>query len=203
MAIYLTNVAKLEKPFYMQNTEAVARQLLGKILVHKVNGKYLAGRITETEAYLGIIDKACHTFDNRRTARTEAMYLPGGHSYVYLIYGMHYCFNVVTRTEKQPEAVLIRALEPLKGIKVMKRHRRLEDPLKLTTGPGKLCEAMGITKENNGQSLSSASFYIEDAPRIAPRDIIAKPRVGIPYAQEALLWPLRFYIKNNLFISKK
>ncbi len=196
-------MAKLPLSFYKRDTTAVAQQLLGKILVHKVHGRTLAGRITETEAYLGITDRACHTFGGRRTARTEAMYLPGGHAYVYFIYGMYNCFNVVTRTDKHPEAVLIRALEPLKGIDWMKRYRRTNDEKKLTTGPGKLCEAMGITKANNAQSLLSSTFYIEDAPKIAAKNIVAKPRVGIPYAQEAIDWPLRFYMQHNDFISKK
>lgn len=193
----------LDRSFYQQKTEVVAKQLLGKILVHSINGKRLSGRITETEAYLGVRDRACHTFEHRRTDRTEAMYLPGGHSYVYFIYGMYNCFNVVTRTEKHPEAVLIRALEPLEGIDWMKRHRRTDDLLKLTTGPGKLCEALGITKHNNKQSLLSDTFFIEDAPRISTTKIISKPRIGIPYAQEAMGWPLRFYIKDCPYISKK
>lgn len=196
-------MAKLKKSFYQRSTEVVARQLLGKTLVHIVNGHRLAGRITEVEAYLGIKDRACHTFNNKRTPRTEAMYLPGGHAYVYFIYGMYNCFNVVTRTEKHPEAVLIRALEPIEGIEQMKRYRVTDDIHNLTTGPGKLCEALQITKANSTQSLQSPSLFIEDAPNTSPRNIVAKPRVGIAYAQEAIDWPLRFYIKENQFISKK
>lgn len=189
--------------FYKQKTERVAKKLLGKTLVHIVNGKRLSGVITETEAYLGITDRACHTFGDRRTARTEAMYLPGGHAYVYFIYGMYNCVNVVTRTEKHPEAVLIRALEPIEGIELMKKNRKTKDVFNLTTGPGKLCQALAITKSNNAQSLISETLFIEDTGTITAKNIVARSRVGIAYALEAVHWPLRFYIKDSKYISKK
>lgn len=194
---------KLPISFYKKNTDQVAKRLLGKTLVHIYKGKRLSGIITETEAYLGIKDRACHTFGGRRTTRTESMYLPGGYAYVYFIYGMYNCVNVVTRTEAHPEAVLIRALEPIDGIEQMMKNRNSKNLLNLTTGPGKLCQAMAITKENNTQSLLSDTLFIEDTGTIPTANIVARPRIGIAYAEEAIHWPLRFYIKDSKYISKK
>ncbi|HVK60908.1 MAG TPA: DNA-3-methyladenine glycosylase, partial [Bdellovibrionales bacterium] len=133
---------KLPFSFYQRDTEEVARELLGKTLVHVLKtGQRVSGRIVETEAYLGARDAAAHSRGGLRSKRTESMFLPGGHAYVYLIYGMHYCFNVVTREADEPQAVLIRALEPIEGIEFMRRRRRVKRDLDLCSGPGKLCDA--------------------------------------------------------------
>lgn len=203
---------KLKKSFYQRDTTLVAQELLGKRLVHIVNGKRLSGIITETEAYLGIKDRGCHTFGNRKTKRTESMYLTGGHSYVYLIYGIYDCLNVVTQKEDIPEAVLIRSLEPDEGLMVMAKNRKQKtfDPenkkhlWNLTTGPGKLAQALKITRNHNELLLTDDQLFIEDVGmKIKPANIIASPRVGIDYAQEAKHWELRFTIKDNFYISRK
>lgn len=194
---------KLKKDFYLQKTEIVAKKLLGKKLVHEYRGQKLSGIITETEAYLGLIDKGAHSYGGKVTPRTKNMYVQGGHAYIYFIYGMYHCFNVVTNTEKHPEAVLIRALEPLEGIDEMKFHRRSEKITNLTTGPGKLAQALHLSKDQNGLPLWKGELFIEDAPDIAKKDIVKRPRIGIDYAEEAIDWPLRFYIKGSPYISKK
>lgn len=193
---------KLSSEFYRRNTQTVARQLLGKKLVHQVNGQRLSGLITETEAYLGIKDRACHSFGGRSTERIQSMYLDGGHAYVYFIYGMYFCFNVVTRSDRHPEAVLIRALEPLEGIEQMEINRNENNIKKLANGPGKLCLALDINKKQDGLSLLGDEIFIEDYQNVPRTKIVSRPRVGISSAQEAVLWPLRFYIKESKFISK-
>ncbi len=194
---------KLEESFYYQDTTTVAKKLLGKRLVRVYKGQRISGIITETEAYLGISDRACHSYKGKKTEKIKSMYLSGGHSYVYLIYGIHYCFNVVTRTTEHPEAVLIRALQPDENIELMKKFRATDQLHNLTTGPGKLCKALQIAKEHDGITLHDNEFFIEDNKNIPAGKIIATPRIGIPYAEEAIHWPLRFYIKDNLFITKK
>lgn len=191
--------------FYKQKTEIVAKSLLGKRLVHLLpNGTRLSGIIVETEAYLGIKDRACHTYNNKRTSRTEAMYLEGGHSYVYFIYGMYDCFNVVTRASDEPEAVLIRALEPSEGIEQMQKYRQQIKVHNLCSGPGKLCQALKINRQLNAHLLTEQPLWIEDTGlNIRKGQIISKPRVGVQYAGTHAAWPLRFYIKNNPFISKE
>lgn len=177
----------------------MARELLGKKLFHNVNGEVTSGLIIETEAYLGISDPACHTFNGRRTSRVESMYKVGGYSYVYLIYGLHCCFNIVTQDEKKPEAVLIRALFPDKGLEIMKQRRRIEDENKiknLCSGPGKLCEAMRIDRKEDGLLLTGSKLWItEGLPflKIKPQ-IESGPRVGVDYAGDAKNWPLRFLL---------
>ena len=193
----------LPQSFYKQSTKKVAKELLGKKLVRIYKGKRISGIITETEAYLGIKDMACHSYGGRTTERLKPMYLDGGHSYVYFIYGMYFCFNVVTRTSKHPEAVLIRALEPLENINVMKSLRGKEELKHLTTGPGKLAQALHITKELNGLSLNDDLIFIEDHIEVPRSKIVSRPRIGVDYAGEAKDWPLRYYIKDSQFISKK
>jgi DNA-3-methyladenine glycosylase len=151
----------------------------------------LSGIIVETEAYLGEKDAAAHTYKGR-TERNKSMFLPGGHAYVYFIYGMHYCINVVAKQAGEPEAVLIRALEPEAGVK------------ERTDGPGRLCKAMRITKALDGVNLRGEALFIEDAGR-APRqdEIGAAERIGVDYAGEAAGWPLRFYWKGNAYLSRK
>lgn len=210
-AVFLKST-KLKKSFYQRDTTVVARELLGKRLVHIVNGQRLSGIITETEAYLGIKDRGCHTFGNKKTKRTESMYLPGGHSYVYLIYGIYDCLNVVTQKEDIPEAVLIRALEPDEGLTAMAKNRKQKNFVpenkkhlwSLTTGPGKLAQALKITRNHNELLLTDDQLFIEDVgTKIKPAQITASPRIGIDYAQEAKHWELRFTIKDNFFISRK
>ena len=193
----------LPQSFYKLGTEKVAKELLGKKLVRVYKGKRISGIITETEAYLGLIDKGCHSYGGKMTERLKTMYLDGGYSYVYFIYGMYFCFNVVTRSPAHPEAVLIRALEPLEGVDLMKSFRKQDNIKNLTTGPGKLCQALNITKDQNALPLTEGQIFIEDHKKMKPSQIIARPRIGIDYAEEAKDWPLRFYIKDSQFISKK
>lgn len=190
----------LKPSFYLSDTEEVAKNLLGKVLNIRSSEGLQKARIVEVEAYLGIGDPACHTFENRRTQRTEAMYLEGGHSYVYLIYGMYHCLNFVTRTPAHPEAVLIRAVQPLPSADSPKKKDLS------TNGPGKLCKHYGITREHNGLSLwkkSSLLYVSDDGFKVSPQDIVARPRIGVDYAGKAAKWPLRFYLKNNPFVSRK
>lgn len=201
---------KLPRNFYSKDTISIAKNLLGKILVHDINGKQLSGRIVETEAYKGITDKAAHSYMNRRTKRTEVMYGPCGFSYVFMIYGMYYCFNVVTEAEGIPEAVLIRALEPVCCIDEMSfnrynkkfEHLNKTQIKNLTNGPGKLCKALLINKEQNKKDLCNSNLYIaEDDFR--DFKIKSTKRIGIDYAEDAADYPWRFYIENNSYISVK
>lgn len=193
---------RLPFSFYQRNTETVARELLGKKLVHVYRGKRISGIITEVEAYLGLKDKACHSYGDRRTKRTEVLYGQGGHAYIYFIYGMYDCFNVVTEKKGVPEAVLVRALEPVEGIEFMKTQRRKKALVELTTGPGKLCQALKITRKQSGESLLSDRLFIEETD-IKERDIIERTRIGIAYAEDHADLKLRFYLANTKFISKK
>ncbi|CAN5664208.1 DNA-3-methyladenine glycosylase [soil metagenome] len=195
---------KLNLDFYRRDTKKVARELIGKVLVHRREGVITSGLITETEAYLGIKDSAAHTYQGRRTDRVASMYLDGGHSYVYFIYGIHFCFNVVTQDESKPEAVLIRALEPLRGVAVMRARRKLRagrPDRDLCSGPGKLCLAMGIDRSCNGLRLNGAELWIEENQTGSKVRITAGPRVGVDYATEpkhrpARDWPLRFQLRR-------
>lgn len=196
-------MSKLNLSFYRRDTKTVAQDLLGKRLVRIYKGKRIAGIITEVEAYLGVKDKAAHSYGDRRTSRTEVMYEEGGHAYIYFIYGMYHCFNVVTQKKEIPEAVLVRALEPTEGIELMKKFRQKENLKDLTTGPGKLAEALHLTRDLNGVLLDSKDLFIEDAPVISKKLIVRKPRIGVDYAGAHALHPLRYYIKNSNFISRK
>lgn len=202
---------KLERKFYNRPTLDVARDLLGKSLVHYINGERLVGRIVEVEAYIGSIDKAAHSYNNKKTKRTKVMFGPPGHAYVYLIYGMYNCMNVITQKEGEGAGVLIRAVEPIEGIETMARNRynkSMEDLkkrqiLNLTNGPGKLCMAMNITRGNYGMNLCGNTLWIEEATEGSVFNIIKTTRVNIDYAEEATDFPWRFYIKDNPFVSKK
>ena len=202
---------KLGRDFYARETLQVAKELLGKLLVHEINGVKIKGRIVETEAYIGSIDKACHAFGGKRTPRTEPLYGKPGIAYVYFIYGMYHCFNVITKEEGEPEGVLIRAVEPIEGLEEMS-NRRLGKSFKeltktqiknLTSGPSKLCIAFNIDKECNKQDLCTSSLYIEEPEEIDRFDIIETKRVGIEYAEEAKEFLWRFYIKDNPWVSVK
>lgn len=176
----------------------IANDLLGKILVTKVDGKITSGIIVETEAYNGIYDKACHAYGGRKTDRTKVMYEEGGVSYVYFCYGMHYLFNVVTNKKEVPDAVLIRGIIPLKNKKWI-FQRISERSLKngVLNGPGKVTKALGINKSLNGVSLLGNQIWIEDDGIFIPQnDVLVGPRIGVDYAGEDALLPYRFLVKN-------
>jgi DNA-3-methyladenine glycosylase len=174
--------------------------LLGKYLVRKHSDGKTIGRIVETEAYVGGKDLACHA-SRGRTARTEIMFGPAGHAYVYFIYGMYYCLNLVTEAVDHPSAVLIRALEPVEGIDLMKARRRSEQLRNLASGPGKLCQALAIDKFLNGADVCGSVLYVEDRGEPAPK-ILATPRIGVDYAGKWKDKPWRFLIRGNEFVSK-
>jgi len=183
---------------------AISRELLGKVLVTEIDGARTSGIIVETEAYAGAGDRASHAFGGRRTGRTETMFAPGGLAYVYLCYGIHHLFNVVTNQADAPHAVLIRAIEPLEGIETMLVRRRKEilKPA-LTAGPGAMSQALGIRTLHNGLSLQGPTIRIEDiGKRFENKDIIAATRVGVAYAREDALLPYRFLVKDNPYVSK-
>lgn len=189
--------------FYLhEDVVQVAKDLLGKVIVTKIDGITASGIITETEAYAGITDKASHAYGGRRTNRTEIMYAQGGVAYVYLCYGIHHLFNVVTNMQDIPHAVLIRAVEPLKGIDTMLQRRKKEKILpQLTAGPGAMSMALGIQTSHTGLSLSKGIITLHDEG-IKVENIIATTRIGVDYAKEDALLPYRFYIAGNKFISK-
>ena len=194
---------KLRESFFQRDTVQIAEALLSCLLVRVTDkGQMLKGRIVETEAYLGLQDDSCHSFRGRKTKRTEVMYRPGGIAYVYFTYGMHYCFNIVTEEAENPCAVLVRALEPLVGIKEMGENRSQKNIKNLTTGPAKLCQAMGICKKLNGESLEGDQLYIEKGPGVLKKNVVVTPRVGLSPTASSCYHPLRFYIKNNAFVSK-
>ena len=188
----------LPAAFYQRNTKLVARELLGKTLYHRKDAITTSGIIIETEAYLGIHDPACHTFGGRSTPRVQSMYRAGGCSYVYFIYGIHFCFNVVTQSEGEPEAVLIRALLPLEGIEVMKQRRGLVVEKNLCSGPGKLCQALAIDSSCDGLDLQGPQLYIQETILPSKIKIQSGPRIGIASVGEAKHWPLRFFCDPNL-----
>ncbi len=192
---------KLLREFYTRDANILARELLGKILVHSSLDGITSGLIVETEAYKGPEDKAAHSYNNKRTSRTEIMFADGGFAYVYMIYGMYSCFNVTANFAGKPEAVLIRALEPIEGLELMMTRRKTRNKINLCNGPGKLCAAMGITRENYGDDLCGEKLFILDDER---RDFCVKtsPRINIDYAEEYknLLW--RYFIDGNIYVSK-
>lgn len=202
---------KIERKFYERSALEVAKDLLGKIIVHKVEGITLKGKIVETEAYIGAIDKASHAYGGKKTERVMPLYGRPGTAYVYLIYGMYHCFNVITKVEGEAEGVLIRAIEPLDGKEKMS-YLRYKKPVSeisktqfknLTTGPGKLCIALNINKNNNEEDLcGEEDLYIEYSNE-KKFNIIESKRVGIDYAEEAKDFLWRFYIEDNPWVSKK
>lgn len=201
----------INKEFYNRSAVDVAKDLLGKVLVREVDGKILKGKIVETEAYIGEGDKACHAYNGRRTKRTEPLYGEGGISYIYFIYGLYHCLNVVTREENVAEAVLIRALEPLNEFDYISQIRYKKDFNELTktqiknlaNGPSKLCLAYLIDKNLNEDKLyEKGELYIEEHES-EDFEIVETKRIGIDYSEEAKDFLWRFYIKNNNFISKK
>lgn len=195
---------KLNEDFY-QRTDVVkiARDLLGKELYTRIGGIVTGGRIVETEAY-SWKERGCHAYGARKTARNEVMFKKGGFAYVYLCYGIHYLFNVVTNREETPEAVLIRAVEPVAGVEEMRLRRTVPDNgFHLTSGPGKLTKALGIGRSFNGKYLLDDEIWIEDSgTKVAKNHIVASERIGIDYAGDDARLPWRFTIKGNAWVSK-
>jgi len=196
---------KLPREFYTRSDVLeVARDLLGKkLVVLNRNGSRVAGIIVETEAYRGPEDKASHAYNSRRTQRTETMFGCGGTAYVYFVYGMYNQFNVVTNGADVPHAILVRALEPSEGLDIIRRRRRGRSEYELTSGPGRLCLAMGIDRRLDKADLLGDRVWIEEGVSISPRQIARGPRIGIDYAEEWIKKPWRFWVKDNPFVSKQ
>ena len=187
---WLANAARLQHAFFDRDTETVARELLGCLLVHRSDGVERIGRIVETEAYLGVEDLAAHS-SKGITPRTRIMFGPAGFAYVYLIYGMHHCVNVVTGPAGEGSAVLLRALEPVRHL-----HGK-------TSGPGLLCKAMGIDRQLNGHDFCSDDLHMLARPTGFAVPVVQRPRVGVDYAGEWAARPLRFYLEGNSHVSRK
>ena len=205
-------MARLSRSFYSGDTVEIAKGLLGKYLVRRLeNGELLAGRITETEAYVGRCDKACHAYNYRKTERTSTMFGPPGHAYIYFIYGMYHCLNFVTEPEGEPSAVLIRAVEPVAGTETIRRLRFGEKPMtayrkkNFMNGPGKVCQGLALTKAQNGTDLTGDTLFVCDSPADLglpcpeiPAEIMRTgPRIGVDYAEEARDYPWRFWLERT------
>jgi DNA-3-methyladenine glycosylase len=196
---------KLDSSFYRRDDVVqIARELLGMYLFSCIDGQLCGGRIVETEAYHGRIDKACHAYNGRRTDRTEIMYAEGGLAYVYLIYGIHHLFNIVTNEAGKADAVLIRAIEPSHGLEIMSLRRGVSaDSPRLSSGPGLVSQALGINRRHYGLDLGGNTIWVEDRQDSpADEEVLARPRVGVAYAQEDAWLPWRFSIRNNDWVSK-
>ena len=196
---------KLPLSYYLNpDVIFVAKDLLGKVLFTQIEGQITAGIIVETEAYFGEIDKASHAYGGRRTNRTEIMYSEGGVSYVYLCYGIHHLFNIVTSVKGEPHAVLVRAIEPLIGTEIMEQRRNMSiTKSAISSGPGSAAKALGIDFSFNKKDLGGEEIWIEDhGIKYAEDQIVASPRVGVAYAQEDAFLPWRFFVKDNKYVSK-
>lgn len=194
-------------PFsYYQNHDVLflAKDLLGKVLYTQIDGQISAGIIVETEAYMGAIDKASHAYGGRRTNRTETLYSHGGISYVYLCYGIHYLFNIVTAAADEPHAVLIRAVEPFDGLDVIEKRRSLNaSNSRISSGPGSAAKALGIDAAFNKKELEGDEIWVEDhGIRYTDEEIASVPRVGVDYAGDHALLPWRYFVKGNKYVSK-
>lgn len=186
--------------FYARDTASVARGLLGCLLESRVGGRRTVGRIVEVEAYVGAHDPADHGFGGRRTRRNAALFGPPGTAYVFRSYGVHWCLNAVTEREGVPTAVLLRALEPLRGLRTMARRRGVDDPRLLCSGPGRLCQALGVTGDHDGARLDRGALRIL-RPRVpTPVATVAGPRIGVSRAAE---WPLRFAVRGSRWLSRR
>lgn len=206
--VILSGMERLKLNFFQsEEVVALSKKLLGKYLVSNTEGVRTVGKITEVEAYGGAEDKACHAHLNRFTKRTKVMFMRGGHAYIYLCYGIHHLFNIVTAPEGVPHAVLVRAVEPVEGMDIMQKRRGLQKRgYRLTAGPGVLSQALGLKKSMTGQDmlLPNSPFWIEDrGDVISAEQIVASERIGIDYAEECALWPWRFYLKGNPWVSKR
>ena len=205
-------MSKLPHEFYAGNTVQIAKRLLGTYLVRMLDKQLLAGRITETEAYVGRCDKACHAYQYRCTERTSTMFGPPGHAYVYLIYGMHHCLNLVTEPEGEPSAVLIRGISPVAGIEGIQQLRFGNKPItpamkkNFMNGLGKVCKGLSIDRSFNGIDLTGDTLYLCDspsdlgisAPMLPSEQICSGPRVGVDYAEEAKDFPWRFWLETEV-----
>jgi DNA-3-methyladenine glycosylase len=194
---------KLKEPFFKKEALSLAESLLGKNIIRFLDEQKLVLRIVETEAYVGPEDKAAHSYENTRAERTKIMYHRGGHLYIYQIYGMYYCMNIVADREK-PEAVLIRAGEPMEGIEIMKKNRKkeIQNSNEISNGPGKLCQALRIDLDLNGYDLCSGKEIYMEEGKEQNFEIVRTERVNIPYAEEYQKKKWRFFIKGNPFVSK-
>lgn len=197
---------KLPAKFYRQGALALAPALLGKVLVHAAPEGRTSGLIVEVEAYVGPEDRAAHSFGGRLTTRTRAMFGPPGRAYIFFVYGMHYCFNVVAAGEGKPEAVLVRAVEPVEGIDLMARRRRMPvrtaaDLIRLTSGPGKLTAALGLDMELYGADLTGDRLFLEEGRVVDQQEIASSRRVGVDYAGEWAGRPWRFSLAGNPYVS--
>jgi DNA-3-methyladenine glycosylase len=196
---------KLPESYYHNpDVVALSRNLIGKYLFTCIDGALTGGYIVETEAYAGVIDRASHSFGGRLTPRTQTMYMQGGVSYVYLCYGIHEMFNIVTSAEGQPHAILIRAIQPTDGLDTMLHRRNMETQKpNITKGPGSVAKALGISRQINTVSLQSDVIWVEDRGLSFPDEAVAAgPRVGVDYAGADALLPYRFYVKGNIYVSK-
>jgi DNA-3-methyladenine glycosylase len=195
---------KVEPAFFDRtDTLGVARDLLGKLLVMRdENGERVSGMIVELEAYMGVTDKAAHSYGGRRTARNEVTYGPGGHVYVFFIYGMYYQLNFVLGPIEHAHVVLIRAVEPVEGVDIMRARRGTMKDSNLTSGPGKLCIAFGIDRSLNGEDLSGDKIWVENYRTFPPEQVSVGKRIGIGYAEEDAENPWRFWVTGNAYVSK-
>jgi len=201
---------KLPREFYTRpDTLRIAQDLLGKLLVVPTEtGERVSGMIVEAEAYLGAIDKAAHSYNNRRTNRNEITYAAGGKVYVFFVYGMYFQLNFVTNETDEPHVVLIRAVEPVEGLEIMRERRLRKKPdakmpdKNLASGPGKLCIAFGITRDLNGADLLEDKIWLEDFRTFSEKEIASGKRIGIDYAEEFAEKPWRFWVKDNIFVSR-
>jgi DNA-3-methyladenine glycosylase len=196
----LKRAATLPVAFFKRRAEEVAADLLGTLLVSSAGGEITAGRIVETEAYLGYDDPASHGYLHRRNARNEALFGPPATWYVYLSYGMHWCANLVCLERGLASAVLLRALEPVDGLEIMRRRRGGVSDRELCSGPGKLCQALGMTRELDGQKMAASAVIVQRRGRAEEVRIAASPRIGISKAAD---WPLRFHLAGSLWTSRK
>ncbi len=200
----------MEKTFFNNNGLYVAKNILGKFLIRKYKDTQIVTKIVETEAYMGIKDKAAHVYNDKKTDRTKPLYLEGGHIYVYLIYGMYHCLNISANIENIPECVLIRSVEPIIGLekislnRYQKTYKELNSYQKknITNGPGKLCMAMDISRDHNRMDLCGEELYLEDDGFVVEK-IIASKRINIDYAEEAVDFLWRFSVKDHPLVSKK
>jgi DNA-3-methyladenine glycosylase len=199
LAKFSKEIVPFPQEFYEQPTLKLAKALIGCLLVKETNEGITAGYIVESEAYIGPGDKAAHSYNNRRTARTEVMFQSSGLAYTYLMH-THCLFNVVSGGEEKPEAVLIRALEPVYGIEIMKSRRGIDEITKLTNGPGKLTKSLGISMEDYGHHLTHSPLYI--AKGFSPNSISVGKRIGIDNSGDARDYPWRFWVTNNKYVSR-
>lgn len=192
----------VDRNFFVRDAHLVAYDLLGKVLVHEDQNRRVSGMIVELEVYSGPEDAASHSYKNLGSTRTDVQFHVGGFAYVYTIYGVYHCFNVVVNKPHKPEAVFIRALEPLEGIEIMQKKRKTENTANLCSGPGKLCMALDINKTHNGADLCNGTLYLEHYKSFSKDEVQNSPRINIDYAGEAKDYLWRYYIKNNRFVSK-